>query len=395
MLPIHSFSFTKIPTIYFGTGKIVHLPAIVKQHEGTNVLLAVGQRSLHESGQLDRINDLLNEAGIQVQIIACQGEPTPSFIDDICGRYRSKGINAVVAIGGGSVIDAGKALSGMLPHKNSIFDHLEGVGKGIPYSGIKLPFIAVPTTSGTGSEATKNAVMSEVGESGYKKSLRHENLVPDAVIIDGELLIHCPLSVTVACGLDAFTQLVESYLSPMATPLTDAIAWSGLEAFKVSFLIACGEGAQNPKIREGMAYASLMSGIALANAGLGIVHGLASPLGGYFPIPHGVACGTLVAKALEINWQAMKARSPNNPAITKMIQLGKLLSEHKEHSNDWYGQACGEILHTWTLNLEIPRLGVYGVQERDIEKILDGTRNRNNPVALNRDEIREIICDRL
>ena len=144
-----------------------------------------------------------------------------------------------------------------------------------------------------------------------------------------------------------------------------------------------------------MAYASLMSGIALANAGLGIVHGLASPLGGYFPIPHGVACGTVVAAALQTNWQALNTRVPDSPAIAKMIRLGQLLSGETGHSDDWYGEACGKILNQWTLQLEIPRLGTYGLQAKDINRILDGTRNRNNPVPLSRDEIREILEQRL
>lgn len=395
MLPIPPFTFAKVPPLYFGTGQIKQLPFLVQQLTGTHILLVTGQRSLQASGQLSRIQDLLAKAEIRFQLVICKGEPTTHFIDETCENYRNKGINAVVAIGGGSVVDAGKALSAMLPHNNSIFDHLEGVGKGLPHSGIKLPFIAVPTTSGTGSEVTKNAVISEVGEAGYKKSLRHENLVPDAVIVDGDLLIHCPQSVTATCGLDAFTQLVEPYLSPTATPLTDAIAWSGLEAFQASFWAACGSQAQDPQVREGMAYASLMSGIALANAGLGIVHGLASPLGGYFPIPHGVACGTVVAGALQTNWQALKAKAPESLAIAKMVQLGKLLSDKEGQSDDWYGQACGNIIHDWTLKLEIPRLRVYGIQEKDFDKILSGTRNRNNPVKLSQAEIREILKQRL
>ncbi|WP_347280017.1 MULTISPECIES: iron-containing alcohol dehydrogenase [unclassified Leptolyngbya] len=151
----------------------------------------------------------------------------------------------------------------MLPHQNSIFDHLEGVGRNLPHSGTKVPYIAIPTTSGTGGEVTKNAVISEVGENGYKKSLRHDNFIPDAVIVDGTLLISCPKPVTAACGLDTFTQLLEPYLSPTASPLTDAIAWSGLEAIADNLLLACGEGATEIAVRESMAYASLCSGIAL------------------------------------------------------------------------------------------------------------------------------------
>lgn len=389
------FSFTRIPPLHFGPGKIRLLPELVLQRDSHYVLLVTGAQSLQANGQLDQILDLLTQAGICVDHVVCSGEPSTQWVDDNCNAYRNRGIDTVVAIGGGSVIDGGKALSAMLPHQNSIFEHLEGVGKGLPHSGVKLPFIAVPTTSGTGSEVTKNAVISEVGEAGYKKSLRHDNLIPDTVLVDGELLVSCPPAVTAACGLDAFTQLVEPYLSPTATPLTDAIAWSGLEAFKINFLAACGPGASDPQVREGMAYAALMSGIALANAGLGIVHGLASPLGGYFPIPHGVACGTLVAQALKVNWQVLKERAPDSPAIAKIVRLGRLLSGMDGNTDDWYGEVCGELIDQWTHQLAIPRLGHYGLQANHLDKVLDKTRNRNNPISLRREEIYSILQARL
>lgn len=395
MPTIPSFTFAKVPPIHFGTGTITQLPQLVQQLQGTRVLLVVGQRSLTVSGYLEHIQGLLKKAGLSFQTVACGGEPTTEFIDHTCEDLRQEALDIVVAIGGGSVVDAGKAIAAMLPHQNSILDHLEGVGKGIPHSGVRLPFIAIPTTSGTGGEATKNAVISQVGEGGYKKSIRHDRLIPDAVIIDGALLVGCPQSVTAACGLDALTQLIEPYLSPTATPLTDAIAWSGLEAFQANFLPACYEGASNPKVREGMAYASLMSGIALANAGLGIVHGLASPLGGYFPIPHGVACGALIGPALEKNWHALQSRLPHSTAIPKLTRLGKLLSQEPDRSNDWYGKVCADLINQWTVELNIPNLGAYGIQAKDFDKILDKTKNRNNPVELTRQEIREILEQRL
>lgn len=389
------FSFAKIPALHFGPGKICLLPELISQQGNRRVLLVTGGRSLQASGHLERILDLLTQADVHVDHIVCAGEPSTQWVDENCDTYRNAHIDAVVAIGGGSVIDGGKALSAMLPHQNSIFDHLEGVGKGLPHSGVKLPFIAVPTTSGTGSEVTKNAVISKVGDAGYKKSLRHDNLVPDVVLVDGELLVSCPADVTAACGLDAFTQLVEPYLSPTATPLTDAIAWSGLEAFNAHFLDACDAGAADPKVREGMAYAALMSGIALANAGLGIVHGLASPLGGYFPIPHGVACGTLVAQSLKVNWRTLNERAPDSPAIPKMVRLGRLLSGTDGNTDDWYGQICGELLDQWIDQLAIPRLGHYGIQTAHLDKVLDGTRNRNNPIPLEREEICSMLQARL
>ena len=195
--------------------------------------------------------------------------------------------------------------------------------------------------------------------------------------------------------MDAFTQLLEPYLSPTASPFTDAIAWSGLEAIADNLLLACGEGANDSTVREGMAYASLCSGITLANAGLGIVHGLASPIGGFFPIPHGVICGTLMAAAVRTNWQALKARQPNSPAIAKMARLGQRLSLETGKSTDYYGEALVAILSEWTEQLNLPRLGAYGVRASDLDKILDQTQNRNNPIDLTRDEITDLVKSRL
>ncbi|MGK7929261.1 MAG: iron-containing alcohol dehydrogenase [Spirulina sp.] len=389
------FNFAKVPPLYFGAGNIKKLPEILTQFSSEKVLLVIGRQSLEKSGKLAEIENLLESAGIASQIVTCTGEPTTPEIDRLCQEKRPEAIDAVVGIGGGSVIDMGKAISAMLPHENSIFDHLEGVGKGIPHSGIKVPYIAIPTTSGTGGEVTKNAVISEVGENGYKKSLRHENLIPDAVIVDAELLISCPRSITAACGMDAFTQLLEPYLSPTASPLTDAIAWGGLEAIATNLLPACGKGAMDIAVREKMASASLMSGIALANAGLGIVHGLASPIGGFFPIPHGVVCGSLMAAAVRVNWQAIKQRDPDNPAIVKMAKLGELLSGKTGQRISYYCDALVDILSEWTERLELPRLGEYGITKEDLEKILDKTRNRNNPIELSREEIHRLVESRL
>lgn len=394
-LPIAPFFFAKVPPIHFGTGKLRVLPQILQALKAQTVLLVTGGESLEMSGQWDALQAILNQADLTFYRVICNSEPTTTKIDRICSDYRPYQVDVVVGIGGGSVIDAGKAISAMLPHPNSIFDHLEGVGLGIPHSGVKLPYVAIPTTSGTGSEVTKNAVISEVGSQGYKKSLRHDNLIPDAVIVDGNLLTSCPPTITAACGMDAFTQLLEPYLSPTASPLTDAIAWSGLERIVDHLLLAYGDGAADPGVRENMAYAALMSGIALANAGLGIVHGLASPLGGLFPIPHGVICGTLMAAAVEQNWHAMQQREPDNPAIAKMAALGQRLVGTEGQSPAYYCDALVTTLHEWTDHLHIPRLGTYGLTTADLDDVLAQTQNRNNPIQLTTDEIGALLESRL
>lgn len=389
------FSFANVPPIYFGAGKRILISSWLEEKKLSRVLLVIGGQSLQQTGKLAQIEVSLRHHKLTYDIIHCPGEPTPTFIDNTCKTYQNEGIQAVIGIGGGSVVDAGKAISAMLPHGNTIMDHLEGVGKGRPHSGKKVPYLAVPTTSGTGSEVTKNAVISEVGPQGFKKSIRHDNLIPDGVIVDSELLTTCPASITAACGLDAFTQLLEPYLSPTASPLTDALAWSGLTAMGPNLLAACGEGSNDLAVREAMAYGSLLSGICLANAGLGIVHGLASPLGGLFPIPHGVVCGTLLAAANAANWHALLARDPNNPAVAKLTRLGAFLDGDLGKSPLEYGEALCRILWEWTETLELPRLGEYGVENSDLERILAKTRNRNNPIQLTQAEIRDLVISRI
>ena len=392
---ISPFFFAQVPPIYFGTGKLEQLPALLKSLKAHQVLVVTGGKSLDLSGNWSEIQSLLEQNQINFERISYSGEPTTPDVDRLCQKYRPQQIEAVVSIGGGSVIDLGKALSAMLPHHNSVFDHLEGVGKGIPHSGVKLPYLAIPTTSGTGGEVTKNAVISEVGSRGYKKSLRHNNLIPDGIIIDGNLLTSCPRHITAACGLDAFTQLLEPFLSPTASPLTDAIALSGIEKLAEYFLPACGAEANNPQVREGMAYASLCSGICLANAGLGIVHGLASPVGGLFPIPHGVVCGTLMAIANKVTLEAIRAREPQNPALAKMSRVGQILATETGKSEHYYADFLIHTLEEWTEELAIPKLSDYGVTAKDLEIIVEQTSNRNNPIQLTREEIFTILSSRL
>ena len=394
-MAISPFFFAKVPPIHFGTGKIAQLPSLLKSVKAQKILVVTGGKSLKHSGNWSVIQSLFEQNQINMKRLSSSGEPTTPDVDRLCQKYRPQQIEAVVGIGGGSIIDLGKALSAMLPHENSIFDHLEGVGKGIPHSGVKLPYLAIPTTSGTGGEVTKNAVISEVGSKGYKKSLRHDNLIPDGIIIDGNLLTSCPRHITAACGLDAFTQLLEPFLSPTASPLTDALALSGIEKLAKYFLPACGSEANNPSVREGMAYASLCSGICLANAGLGIVHGLASPVGGLFPIPHGVVCGTLMATANKMTLAAIRAREPENPALTKMSRVGQILSTETGKSENYYADFLIQTLEEWTEQLVIPKLSDYGVKTRDLETIVGQTSNRNNPIKLTHEEILAILSGRL
>jgi alcohol dehydrogenase len=275
-------------------------------------------------------------------------------------------------------------------------DHLEGVGKGIPYIGPATAFIAIPTTSGTGSEATKNAVLTHLGEQGYKKSFRHDTLAPGYAIIDPDLLASCPPQLIAANGMDAFTQLLESYVSTNANPFTDALALSGILAVSAGFSDAWRNSDTN-KAQEGraaMAYAALLSGITLAQAGLGAVHGLASPLGALFPIGHGVVCGALLAAATEVNIRALKQRSPDSPALGKYAEIGRLLNKETGLSNDQAQQALVNILKEWTTVYQIPRLGDLGVDAEHYDKIVANSRGnsmKTNPIYLYDEEILAIL----
>ncbi len=393
------FSICRLPRIVFGAGSLSDLPGIVAQM-GRRVLIVTGSRSLRQSSSWDRLIESLASAGVVWQALQVEGEPSPEAVDAAVKTFREKQIEVVLGIGGGSALDAAKAIAGLLPHGNSVMDHLEGVGRNLPYRGPATPFIAVPTTAGTGSEATKNAVLSVQGTEGFKKSFRHEALVAQVALVDPELLRTCTPELIAANGMDALTQLLESYVSAKANPFTDALALSGLRAVKEGFFAAWrgGDGAEAIHGRACMAYGALLSGITLAQSGLGSVHGLASPLGAYFPIPHGVACGTLVAAATETNIRALKERMPGSPALEKYAAVGALFSASPPRDAGAARKALVSTLREWTSRLNIPALGSYGVKHQHIERIVAGSRGssmKTNPLVLSDGEIAEIVQARL
>ena len=362
------------------------------------MLFVTGETSLKSSDKWDQIVSELTRKSIGYSKISVAGEPSPLLIDDSVQKFRDKNIELVVAIGGGSVTDAGKAISAMIPKTDSIKKYLEGIGNKV-HDGNKIPFIAIPTTSGTGSEATRNAVISEVGPDGFKKSLRHDNLIPNVAIIDPELMISCPPSITAACGMDVFIQLLEAYVSPKGNPITDALAFSGLKFMSKNLLKACSTESTDVKVRTAMAYGSLISGITLANAGLGIVHGLASPIGGYFDIPHGVVCGTLLSEATKMNIKRLQDNKLiGRGVLRKYAQVGALIVDKNnidEEKIDDYCSILTDSLDNWTDQLELDRLGKYGIKMEDVDKIISKTGIKNNPVNLKTEDIREIIINRL
>ena len=394
-----AFSINTLPRIVFGTGRLAELPDCAAEF-GRVILLVTGARSLRNGTRWPELMRQLQARGLAAHAVSIAGEPSPQQIDEIVRAHHGRGIEAVIGIGGGSVLDGAKAIAGLLPRGNSVMDHLEDVGRGLPYTGPSLPFIAVPTTAGTGSEATKNAVLSVRGADGFKKSFRHDCLVAKVALIDPALLAACPPKLMAAQGMDAFTQLLESYVSLRANPFTDALAWSGLEAVSGGFFAALGGGEGEAAVagRAAMAYGALLSGITLAQVGLGSVHGLAQPLGSLFTLPHGVACGTVLAAATEVNLRALRARAPESPALAKYVRVGRLLSGNESLDDSAAADALVGTLQQWTERLELPRLSTYGIGPVDIPAIVAASRNnsmKSNPILLSDDEVGAIVRARL
>jgi len=390
------FSLSRLPRIEFGSGTLAKLPAIARGY-GTLALLVTGAGSLKESPFWPSVTAGLKAQGMSWLHLAIPSEPSPQMVDEAVRALHTETIDVVIGIGGGSALDAAKAIAGLLKPGNSVMDHLEGVGPELPYSGPATPFIAVPTTAGTGSEATKNAVLSVQGSDGFKKSFRDEKLVAGHALVDPDLLATCPPVVIAANGMDAFTQLLESYVSSRAAPLTDSLAWGGMKAARDG-LLALYADAGDAAARERMAYAALVSGITLAQVGLGSVHGLAAPLGAFFTIPHGVACGTLVATATRVNIDALRARAAGHPALEKYAQAGRLLSRKGQLSQTAAHAALIDTLESWTRELQLSTLAHYGVTHADIPRIVANSRGssmKTNPVVLDDTEIATIIAARI
>ncbi len=387
-----NFSLKPLPRIYFGPGKIVDLTELVVSF-GDTVLFIIGKESFGKSPFWAELRQSIAGRGITFHVEHIAEEPSPQSIDAITDKYRKFNINAVTAIGGGSVLDSGKAISAMLATSGSVLDYLEGVGTRKP-EGRKIPFIAVPTTSGTGSEVTSNAVISRIGKDGFKKSLRHDGYIPDAALIDPVLTLACPPRLTANCAMDAFSQLVESYLSTKASSFTDDLALGALRKVKKSLTSVYLDG-ENIENRSNMSYGSLISGITLANAGLGVIHGFASVIGGLYPIPHGVVCGTLMAAGNEVTLHKLRKSGDSPVALRKYAKLGKIFSDRERGSDEYYQDSfiAGLQIITATLGMEL--LSDYGISSKDLCAIAEKTGSKNNPVVLEREELVEILAKRI
>jgi alcohol dehydrogenase class IV len=388
-MEIGPFHFFRTPQIRFGANSVVSLGAIVSGF-GTSVLWVHGSGSRSKSP----VASALAQSRVQIYECEISSEPSPEDVDEAVAEFGSRKIDSVLATGGGSVIDAGKAISAMLPLDKPVSDYLEGVDNK-QHPGTKLPFVAVPTTAGTGTEVTCNAVLSKVGPTGFKKSLRHPNLMPDVAVVDPRLSLSCPKDLAAACGMDALTQLLESFVSTKASALTDALAASGLERLKDSLVPSCTTRLKDGEVRSNLSYAALLSGITLANAGLGVVHGFASSIGGMFRIPHGVVCGTLLAPCMRRTVEKLINEGNSLHHAVKFAQAGEILCDRRADTAEETCEMLVEKLSEFTRLLEMPTLAAFGISESDITAIADKTDNKNNPVKLDKDDLRKILLERI
>jgi alcohol dehydrogenase class IV len=384
-----AFEAASAGKIVFGEGSAARLGELVRGlvREGT-LLLVTGRDATRRATQ----REVLVAAGFDVVSLACAGEPTTDAAREGTALARERRVVAVVAIGGGSALDLGKAIAVLATHPGDPLDYLEVVGRGIPLTERSLPFVAVPTTAGTGSEVTKNAVLAD-RDTRVKVSLRSDTMLPRIALVDPRLTHDVPPDVTAATGLDAITQVIEPFVSHAATPFTDALAREAIPrgARAIRRVFADGSDAD---ARSDMALTSLFGGLCLANGKLGAVHGFAGPIGGAFETdrgapPHGAVCARLLPLVLEANVRALRAAG--SPIVTRFDELGRMLTGDPTAGAD---RAVGWA-HDVARDLAIPGLGTYGMTRGDLVTIAERSERassmKGNPIELPRNELVAIL----
>jgi alcohol dehydrogenase class IV len=378
-----NFEFATAARIIFGPGKL---------REVGTLSAALGSRALVVHGASARTGplvDLLHERGVTTTSLRVAGEPTTTLVERGAEHARRERCDHVIALGGGSVIDAGKAVAALIANREPLIEYLEVVGRARPLSERSAPVIAIPTTAGTGAEVTRNAVLM-VEEAQVKVSLRSPSMLPAIALIDPELTRTLPASVTASTGLDALTQCLEPVVSPHATPLTDAVAREGLRRAAGALRRAWHDG-NDMDARTDMSIASLCGGLALANAKLGAVHGFAAPLGGMFPVPHGTACARLLPPVVAVNVRALRERDRDSPALARYDEVARILTG----SATARAQDAATWLADLVRDLEVPPLSAYGVRPSDVPDVAAKAKRassmQGNPIALTDDELAEAL----
>jgi alcohol dehydrogenase class IV len=353
----------------------------------------MGQHALLITGlPLERAAGLiadLKAAGITCSTHAVESEPTLELVRQGVQQAREDGCDLVISIGGGSAIDAGKAIAALLPASGEPLDYIEVIGRGQSLRAPSAPFIAVPTTAGTGSEVTRNAVLASP-EHRVKASLRSPFMLPRLAVVDPELTLELPATVTASTGLDALTQLIEPYLSVRANPMTDMFCVEGMGRAAGALLRAYMNG-RDLEARTDMALASLLGGLALANAGLGAVHGFAAPVGGMFAAPHGAVCAALLPHVMEVNIRALRARAPDSEPLRRYQTVARILTGQPDATAEGGIEWVRQIRQT----LRIPPLSAYGIRDQDVAELVElaaqASSMKANPIPLTPEELREIL----
>lgn len=379
------FEFGTAGRIIFGRGTLDGLGAIAREF-GQRALLVTGRHPARAEGVRER----LVAAGLAVHLFPVPGEPTTDDVARGAAEARAAGIELVVAAGGGSALDAAKAIAALCTNGGELTDYLEVIGRGAALARPSAPCIAIPTTAGTGAEVTRNAVLASPAHR-VKSSLRSPHLLPRVALVDPALTDDLPAGLTATTGLDALTQLIEPYVSVRANPLTDAICVAGLRRAARSLRRATENGRADPAARDDMAFASLCGGLALANAGLGAVHGFAAPIGGMFPAPHGGVCAALLPPAMTANLRALRERAPGHPSLRRYDEIGQLLTGEAAATADDGVRWIVELVCA----LRIPRLRHYGVSRADHPAIVAAAQKASsmkaNPVSLDESELAAIL----
>lgn len=383
-MPAETWEFATAGRIVFGAGTRHQLPAILRGF-GKRALL-VGGRHLH--ADLGALLDL----GDTIPYVV-NGEPNLFVVRRGADLFRASGCDVVIGIGGGSVLDAAKAIAALATNHGDLLDYLEVIGRGQPLEHAPAPCIAAPTTAGTGSEVTRNAVLGSA-EHGVKASLRHASMLPRVAVIDPELTLTLPSAVTASTGLDTLTQVIEPYVSPRATPMTDAFCLEGIRRVARSLRIAAGpEGATRLDARTDMSLASLFGGLALANAGLGVVHGFAAPIGGMFAAPHGAVCAALLPHGMTANLQALRARATAEDRAA--IERYRMVAVTFTGDMDATPEAGVAAVASLCADLKIPGLRAYGIDETHApelaRKALNSSSMKANPIALDEAAMRATL----
>ncbi len=377
------FDFSTANRLLFGNGTVNEIKSIVS--DGTRVLLAQGP----DSGNAQRIKALLEAKNCQVTDLVVAKEPTIDLVNAGIEQARNSRVEWVVGVGGGSVIDAGKAVAALATNDGATTDYLEVVGKGAALSKPSLPVVALPTTAGTGSEVTRNAVILAENEK-MKVSLRGPYILPRVAIVDPELTLSLPPEVTASTGMDAVAQVLEPFVSRRANAFTDLFCREGLKRARSSLVKAYRDG-NDLQAREDMSYVSLLGGLALANAGLGAVHGFASPIGGMYPAPHGAVCARLLPAVVRANVAALKKREPGSGVLSRYEEAAQILTGDQnatvEKGIAWLENLLNE--------LNIPPLRDYGITENEVPEIvarsITASSMKANPIQLTEDELAGIL----